>query len=78
MSIKQKARRTRIYSIKVEGNVVAFVRDHSQREAQAWYVRERLEAVECSTEDLISIGRDGAQVIGMSPAIDPNQQDLPL
>lgn len=69
----------RIFAIrrKATGEVIAYVRHHLKREATRIALGE-IETGECGTEDLIRIGRDGASVIGMEPAIDPNQQDLPL
>ncbi len=75
----RKQAKPRIFAVRSAktGQVIAYVRHHLKREATRIALGE-IETEECSTEDLIAIGRDGATVIGMEPAIDPNQQDLPL
>lgn len=77
-STAARTKKVRIHDIRCDGKHLAFVRHHSEREARAWFVRERIESSECGTDGLIAIGRDGAQVIGLQPEVDPNQQDLPL
>jgi hypothetical protein len=75
----RKQAKPRIFAIrrKATGEIIAYVRHHLKREATRIALGE-IETEECGTDDLIAIGRDGTTVIGMEPAIDPNQQDLPL
>ena len=69
----------RIFSVrrKKSGEVIAYVRHNLKAEATRIALGE-IETVECETEDLIRIGRDGATVLGLEPDIDPSQQGLPL
>lgn len=67
----------RIYVTRRNGEVIGYARHNRKSEAQRINLGD-LVTEECGTEDLIRIGRDGVEVKGMEPAIDPNQQDLPL
>lgn len=67
----------RIYVTRLNGEVIGYARHNRKADAQRINLGD-LVTEECSTEDLIRIGRDGVEVKGMEPAVDPNQQDLPL
>lgn len=78
MKTKQKIKKERIYATRINGEVAGYVRHHSAREAQAYFLRQKVETDEASIDDLMRIGANGIEVLGLLPDIDPNQQQLPM
>jgi hypothetical protein len=75
--MKGQKKQPRIWKTYRNGELIGYAR-HTHKRSAELIVLGNVETVECDTEDLIAIGRDGAEVIGMEPRVDPNQQDLPL
>lgn len=75
--MKKKNTPPRIYVTRRNGEVLGYARHNRKSMAEKINLGEVV-TEECSTEDLIRIGRDGAEVKGIEPLIDPNQQSLPL
>lgn len=67
----------RIFVTRRNGVILGYARHNRKIEAEKINLGD-IVTEECGTEDLIRIGRDGAEVKGVEPAIDPNQQALPL
>ncbi|MCW0413499.1 hypothetical protein NG831_06440 [Xanthomonas sacchari] len=78
MNTKSRIKKERIYATRVAGNVIAYTRHHSARQAQALVLQEKVETEEASIDDLMRIGAEGIVVGGLVPDIDPSQQDLPI
>lgn len=75
---KQKVAKLKIYTVRMDGQVLGYVRHRGAGLAEKLLMEGRIETEECSTEDLMRIGRDGATVVGLEPEIDPAQQELPM
>lgn len=75
---KQKIAKLKIYAVRMDGEVLGYVRHRAPGLAEKLLMDGRIETEECSTEDLMRIGRDGATVVGMEPEVDPAQQQLQI
>jgi hypothetical protein len=75
---KSRTLKQKIYATSMDGNVIAYTRHYSSRQAQAMVLGSRFATEEASIDDLMAIGRDGATVGGLTPDVDPAQQDLPI
>jgi hypothetical protein len=75
--MKKKQTQPRIFVTRRNGEVIGYARHNRKAMAERINLGEVV-TEEVGTEDLIRIGRDGAEVKGMEPVIDPNQRDLPL
>lgn len=78
MTTKQKIAKLKIYAVRMDGEVLGYVRHRAPGLAEKLLMDGRIETEECSAEDLIRIGRNGATVVGMEPEVDPSQQQLPI
>ncbi|WP_126965778.1 hypothetical protein [Xanthomonas arboricola] len=78
MTIKNRIKKERIYATRINGELVAYTRHHSSRQAQAAVLAEKVQTDEASIDDLMRIGAEGIAVGGLAPDIDPNQHNLPL
>ncbi|WP_045769527.1 hypothetical protein [Xanthomonas albilineans] len=78
INTKSRIKKERIYATRVNGEVLAYTRHHSARQAQALVLQQSVETEEASIDDLMRIGKEGIAVGGLAPDIDPDQQDLPI
>ena len=75
--MKGQKKQPRIWKTYRNGELIGYARHTHKRSAELVNLG-KIETEECGTEDMIAIGRDGAEVHGMEPKVDPNQQPLPL
>lgn len=78
MNTKSRIKKERIYATRVNGQLIAYTRHNTARQAQALVLQEKVETEEASIDDLMRIGAEGIEVGGLVPDIDPNQQSLPI
>jgi hypothetical protein len=72
--MKGQKKQPRIWKTYRNGELIGYARHTHKRSAEVVNLG-KIETVECGTEDLIAIGRDGATVAGMEPKVDPDQID---
>ena len=75
---KSRIKKEHIYATRINGELIAYTRHHSSRQAQSLVLQENVVTEEASIDDLMRIGAEGISVGGLLPDIDPNQQNLPI
>lgn len=75
-SRKPRRPKDRIYVTRLDGKPIAHVRHYTQRQAHALAVGGRVVTEEATVDDLMRIGREGIEIGGVEPDVDPNQMRL--
>lgn len=76
--MKARTPKEKIFVTRFDGKPIAYTRHHRASSAQALVMDGRIETTEASIDDLMHIGKEGIEVGGFEPDIDPAQQQLPI